>query len=493
VFLAIPMKRQMINREKLPFPTGMAAATALRSLYSEGKDAVRKAYALIASLAGGIVVGILKAPEGAIVRLDHVLDKIHMRLPELLPTAGYWQINGRQLIGFGFEPSVLLIGAGMLIGVRVCLSMLAGALLLYLVIGPWVISMDAANAMIEGYHFSIPVVGGGTVYHLFRWAIWGGTAVMVFSSLATLALQWKTVARSIKILRGGQAVQPSEVDRRMKSIEVPLSWLVAGLIPASIGLLAVQYFAFQISLWLGLIAVGMSFFLSLVACRATGETDTTPVSAMGKVMQLLFAALSPGNITHNLASAGVTANSAAASADFLTELKSGYMLGANPRKQFLAQFIGVFFGTLAIVPAWYLMVPNKAVLEAYNPPSTNVWRAVAEVLAGGGLDMLPMSARLAIVIGALVGVAIPLLENFLPRCRPYLPSAMGLGLSWIFSYSNSQAFAIGSVGVWLWTRMNKRSADDYAVPVASGLIAGESLAAALVAIIATLIGILHLQ
>jgi len=97
--------------------------------------------------------------------------------------------------------------------------------------------------------------------------------------------------------------------------------------------------------------------------------------------------------------AATGANSAASSADLLTDLKSGYLLGANPRRQFIAQFIGIFFGTLAVVPAWYLMVPTKEKLEAFNPPATNMWRAVAELLAGGGLNQLPPSAKMAIVIG----------------------------------------------------------------------------------------------
>src|SRR6266700_3856051 len=147
----------------------------------------------------------------------------------------------------------------------------------------------------------------------------------------------------------------------------------------------------------------MSFVLSLVACRATGETDTTPIGAMGKVMQLLFALFHPKQIVPNLASAGIAANSAIASADLLTDLKSGYLLGANPRRQFLAQFIGVFFGTLVVVPAWYLMVPNPQALEKFNPPATNMWRAVAKALTRG-LEYLPHTAFIAIVIGGLIGV-----------------------------------------------------------------------------------------
>lgn len=490
VLMAVPLKRQMVNREKLPFPTGLASAVTLRSLYSEGREAVAKARALIAALGAGIVVGILKAPEGAIHVLDRVLNKIHLRLPDLVPAAGYFQVNGRQMIAFGFDPSVLLIGAGMLIGLRVCLSMLAGSLLLYTVVGPWLISLDAANAGVAGYTLSIPLVGGGTVYHLTRWALWGGTAVMVFASLTTFALDWETVGRAFKTLSGRK---PADEGATMTAIEVPLRWLIVGLIPVSIGLLLVQYFAFQINLWLGLVAVILAFFLGVVASRATGETDTTPLGALGKLVQLIYAVLSPGNTTHNLMAASAAANSAMASADLLTDLKSGYMLGANPRRQFWAQFIGIFFGTLAIVPAWYLMVPNKQVLEAYNPPMTNMWKAVAEVLSGGGLEMLPTSAKVAVVFGALLGTAIPLLNRFAPKLRPWLPSAMGLGLSWVITYNNCQAMALGSLLVWAWGKWSKRNADTYAIPVASGLIAGESLAAASIAILATLLGMFGLQ
>ena len=497
VFLAVPLKRQMINQEKLAFPSGTAAAVTLKSLHSHGVEAVRKAYVLLGALAAGLVVGVFNTDEGTLGILDRLFRKTHLHLPDLIPEGGYFTINNRQLIGFGFEPSVLLIGAGMLVGMRVALSMLAGGLLLYLWVGPALIALDAAHVGETAYKISIPLVGGGTIYQLPRWALWGGTAVMVFSSLTALALQWRTIARSFRGLRRGRRpAADTDFEQRMAAIEVPVRWLVAGLVPITVALVALQYVAFHISLWLGLVAVGMSFILSLVASRSTGETDTTPTGPMGKVMQLLFAVLSPPaassvhlSLEHNLMAAGAGANSASASSDLLTDLKSGYLLGANPRRQFLAQFVGIFFGTLAVVPAWFLMVPTKARLEAFNPPATNMWRAVAQLLAGGGLDQLPPSAKLAIVAGAFVGVLLPLLAWLLPQAAPYLPSAMGLGLAWIMTYSNCQSFAIGAVIIWLWGKVHTRTADAYGVPLASGLIAGESIIKALIAMAATAVGL----
>src|SRR6185436_14439404 len=105
-------------------------------------------------------------------------------------------------------------------------------------------------------------------------------------------------------------------------------------------------YSFGMPIWQSVLAVLLSFALSVVACRVTGETDTTPIGAMGKVTQLIFGAISPGNVNVNLMSANITSGAAISSADLLTDLKSGYLLGANPRKQFIAQFCGIFIGTL---------------------------------------------------------------------------------------------------------------------------------------------------
>jgi OPT family oligopeptide transporter len=497
VFLAIPMKRQMINYEQLKFPSGIAAAETLRSLYSHGVEALHKAYALIVALIVGGLIGLFRTWGTLIDQLRNTgrpqewLEKIQsvLRIPEELVFSGFLNPLSRgHMQGLAFEPSVVLIGAGMIVGLRVSLSMLLGGVLLYYVTAPQLLALDAANASVAGWVPSFSVNASGNFYPV-RWALWGGTAVMVFSSLTSVALQWRTMARAFSLF--GKR-KPSAQSNMLDSIEVPTSWLIAGLIPISIGMLLVQYFAFQISFLLGAIAIALSFVISLVCCRATGETDTTPIGAMGKVTQLLYAVLAKGNVSTNLMSAGTTAGAGGSSADLLTDLKSGYLLGANPRKQFIAQFIGVFFGTLAVVPAWYAMVPDKKALEAFNPPATNMWKAVADLLTQG-VHMLPTTARYAIVIGALVGVILPLLEKLLPKIRPYLPSAMGLGLAWVMPFSNVFAFAIGAVIAKLWVRLHRKSGEAFNIPVASGLVAGESLVAAIIAILCTIAGFLAVK
>ena len=499
VFLAIPMKRQMVNQEQLKFPSGIAAAETLRSLYSKGVEAMKKAYALVAALAAGGLVGLLRSygtladefkatgrPQAWLEKLQSVVF-----IPESLNFPQWLNpIHRGQMAGLVFEPSVLLIGAGMITGLRVSLSMLLGSALLYFVVAPRVLLADLTHAGVAGYVPSFTLSASGD-FNPIRWALWGGTSIMVFSSLATVALQWRTFARAFTLLRKKDRPAHSAA---MDAIEVPISWLIAGLIPITIGMVIVQYLAFHISVPLGLIAVALAFVVSLVCCRATGETDTTPVGPMGKLTQLLYAVLpgAKGVASINLMAAGATAAAGGAAADLLTDLKSGYILGANPRKQFIAQFVGIFFGTVAIVPAWYAMVPNKKALEAFNPPATYMWKAVADLLTQG-IHMLPHTAILAIVIGAILGVVLPVIATLFPRVHAYLPSAMGLGLAWIMPFSNSLAFAIGAVLVAAWSKLNRKNADLYYVPIASGFIAGESLVAALIAIACTVVGLLAVR
>jgi uncharacterized oligopeptide transporter (OPT) family protein len=499
VFLAIPMKRQMINHEQLRFPSGIATAETLRSLYSKSGEALKQAYSLLIALGVGAVIGTLHTYNQLTEqlktknRLPEWLDKMQtwLYLPDTLAFTGFLNPLSRgQMSGLAFEPSVLLVGAGMITGLRVSLSMFAGSVLLYYGVAPHLAAIDVANTGVAGYIPSFKINPEGN-FNPVRWALWGGTAVMVFSSLAQVALNWRTVAAAFMVFKKEER---SALHDSVDPIEVPNSWLFIGLVPITIGLVTVQYFAFHIAVWLGLLSVAFSFVLSLVCCRATGETDTAPIGAMGKVTQLLYAVLpgAKGVASINLMAAGTTAAAAGAAADLLTDLKSGYLLGANPRRQFLAQFYGIFFGVLAVVPAWYLMVPDKKALEAFNPPATNMWKAVADLLTQG-VHMLPPTAMLAIVIGALVGVALPLIEKLWPKAQPYLPSAMGLGLAWVVPFQNAFSFLIGAVIVWVWQKWWKKNCDAYAIPVASGLVAGESLVAAFIAIACTLVGFMAVK
>ncbi len=468
VFLAIPMKRQMINIEQLPFPSGIAAAQTLRSLYAKGEAASRKANCLGIAAAFGGAAAFLR---------ENTLSwwPGFLKLPEMIEFPG--KLAGQSLASWtvSFEFSGIMVAAGAIIGMKVAWSMLAGGILNYLLITPYIYE----RGIIQGLGYK----------NIVAWSLWGGTALMVTSGLLTFAFQWKTVWRAIartgqifhwKGLKSAERGSTSDL-RKMDSIEVPGSWFVAGLIVSGIGIVAIQVFDFSISWWMGALSVIMTFFLSLVACRATGETDITPIGAMGKITQLSYGIIAPSDITANLMTAGVTAGAAASSADLLTDLKSGYLLGANPRKQFIAQFWGIFAGAAVIVPSFYLLAPTADVLggDKFPAPSAQVWKGVAELLANG-LSSLHGSVKIALAVGIAAGALLSALDRLAPaRIRSLLPSAMGLGLAFVIPFWNTLSIFLGAL---IASLVRRTRMEGYIIPAASGIIAGESLIGVLVAL-----------
>jgi len=255
-----------------------------------------------------------------------------------------------------------------------------------------------------------------------------------------------------------------------------MSWFGAGQIISLIALAWLAHASFAMPYWQSALAVVLSFALALVACRVTGETDTTPIGAMGKVTQLTFGALDPGNVNVNLMSANITAGAAGSAADLLTDLKSGYLLGAHPRKQFVAQFAGIFIGTIISVLAFTLIVDRPEVIgsDQFPAPAAQTWAAVAQALSKGFEALAPVKVW-SIASGALVGIIFSVLPMIFPRHQKYLPSASAFGLAWVFHWYYGMLFFIGAVATWLFRKISSARAEEFTYPVASGVMAGGAL------------------
>ncbi len=469
VFMAVPLKRQLINIEKLPFPSGIATAETLRSMHTAGAEAMSKARSLLVGgfIGAGVafskdalpaIAGWTKAI-GSPAWITKALGKLS--LPEdvaLLPgSVGDYLL---EKLTIGFEGSTIMVAAGAIMGIRVGLSLLIGALFYYGMLAPFLIEYEWAK---PGYR--------GIVH----WTLWPATAMMLTSGLLSFALRWRTVLRAFSGL-AALVGRPGGKADPLAHVEVPGSWFVVGTTLSGLACVVLGHYFFAIAWWQGILAVLLTFVLSIVAARATGETDVTPIGAMGKMTQLLFGAIAPGNATANLMGASITAGAAAHSADLLTDLKSGYLLGGNPRKQTISQLFGVLAGTLVCVPVYRIVVdPAKLGSPELPAPAAKVWEAVAKLLSEG-FSSLPPHVIDAVTIGAALGIVLTLLEEFLPnRYRKWVPSPTGLGIAGVVPAFNSIAMFFGALTALLVARVSPRTDAKYTISVSSGLIAGESL------------------
>ena len=458
VTMAIPMKRQMINIEQLRFPSGIASAVTLRALHSHGAKAARSARALgigavLAALNQFWMDGIGLLGSGfAKWSLATWLGKLN--------TAVFGPAWIGRTVFFQWDP--IFIAGGALMGLRAGTSMLLGGMLCWVVFVP----LMQANGTITGEGYR----------DLVQWPLWGGVSCMVTAGLLGFFLQWRTIVTAIASLRRMFGRRQAAAQDPMAQVETPMSWFVIGQLGATAAIVWLAQVTLDMPVWQSLLAVLLSFFLALVACRVTGETDTTPVGAMGKVMQLAFGALSPGNINVNLMSANVTASTASSAADLLTDLKSGYLLGANPRQQFLAQFAGIFVGTAATVLAFKALVPDASVLgsDQFPAPAAQTWRVVALAL-GRGLDALEPAKVWLMAIGGTLGIVLTLADRALPKYRQWIPMPTALGLAWTFHWYYAMLFFLGGVIGRVIERRRPDMAEEFTWPVASGIVAGGSL------------------
>lgn len=317
----------------------------------------------------------------------------------------------------------------------------------------------------------------GGFRNIVRWLMWPGVAMMVTAGLLSFFMQWRTVIRAfsgVAAMFGKKA--SAEASDVLSAVDVPGSWFAGGVVVVGVAAVILQVWFFGIHWWMGALAVFMSFFLAIVACRATGETDITPVGAMGKITQLMYGGIAPGNMTANLMTANVTAGAATSSADLLQAWRCGYQVGASPRKQFFAMLVGVVVGSLVSAPIYNILVPNAEVLgtDKLPAPAAQTWAGVA-LLLSNGLQALPVSARWGLLWGGLLGIAITLCERLWPASRKFLPSPAAMGIAFIIPAWNSVSMFLGALIGWSLEKGLPKTGETYTVPVASGLIAGESL------------------
>lgn len=468
VFAAIPIKRQLIDEEKLPFPTGTATAETLKSIHAgdAGSDVEggKKARALAWSAGFGAVVAFLR---------DAKAPWMPFNLPGAIELPVTLAGKALKEWTLSLKTEVVLLAAGALMSFRTGWSLLLGGGLTYVVLAPALLESGAIT---------------GTGYKaIVAWTLWPGAAVLVGSGLTTFALDYKSVARSLSglaaMLPGRKAPPPSAADA--ESDECPAWWFPAGFVALSPVVIFLMGWLFHIPFWAGLIAVPLAVLMGFVAARVTGETDVTPTKALGPVTQLLYGVLTPGNLSGNIMSANVTGGIGLHAADLLTTLKTGKLLGASARQQAQAQLFGVVAGAIVVVPAFNLIIPDPSLLggDTWPAPSCLVWAGVSKAFANG-IGALPESARTAVWVGLALGVVLALAERLAPKhLKAFVPSPSGLGIAMVIPGSNAVAMFLGSAMAELMRRRRPELAERLVVPVSSGLIAGESLMGIVVALL----------
>ncbi len=499
VLLAVPLRRHFIVDEKLPFVDGLATAETL-TVMDPPKTASAKIQRDALAAFRAVMLGLVVSGLLMLIRED---GKLLALVPEGWDAPwGYFNWKSLDIdnngwlvlvpqgvilaqLGVGASYSLLSIGSGMIVGLRINLSMMAGSVLAW-VVAPYFITKyavpihaDAVTTVTGGVAKTVvTMVPAITPDHneILFWVMWPATGMLVAGGITALALRWRILIETFRSLRhatiGGE--------------EMPLSVVAIGVAISGTTLCAIQATLLDMPVWMTIAAIIFSVPLMLVGLRVLGETNWGPISALSNMMQGVFAAIAPGNIGANMVASGTTGTIATSSEAIMQDYKCGEVIGTKPRNLTIMQLLAVPVGAAAVSWIYPALSSTYGIVDKTGPagelvkaelrsPISRKWAGFATILKDGA-SSLPTSALWALVIFSILGVVFTVLEAN-PKLKKWIPSPTGVGIGILVGFSVVFTMFIGGIIGYIWERKSKATADVYMVPLASGLIAGEALVA----------------
>ena len=472
VLLAVPLRKHFIVDEKLPYADGIAAAETLVVLDPD-KDASADRKQLAVQATWALMIGLLLSGLVMLIRED---AKITDWLKEGFEPAASLTVAGLPLVamGVGASYSLLSIGSGMLIGLRVDWSMILGGVVAWVVAPYFLIEYG-----VEGAGGKVFTAKSSRTDVLF-WVMWPATGMLVAGGLTALALKWRLLIETFTSLK----------TMKISGADFPLAWVGIGVGVCTVLLCVVQYAMFDIPVWMTMVAILLSLPLMLVGLRVLGETSWGPISALSNMMQGLFAAVAPGHIAANMVASGTTGTIATSSEAIMQDYKTGHMIGSTPRAMTWAQLMAVPIGAACVSWIYPLLVETYHLAGTSDPycethscmssPISRKWAGFATLLKQG-VSALPATALWALLIFSVLGVILTVLESR-AKLRPFVPSPTGIGIGILVPFSVIATMFLGGLAGLGWKAADRRSYDKFMVPLASGFIAGEALVATVVAL-----------
>jgi len=466
VLLSAPMRRHFIVDEKLPFPDGIAAAETLMVLDPPAGDRTNPAVRRARQAAIVLGLGLLASALVMFIRDD-------AKILELIPegwdpgTLTIGAVGASFVVadmGVGASYSLLSVGSGLIIGLRITFWMMVGCVIGWIV-APWLL---IGHGLLPDH---------ATRTQVLYWVMWPGIGMVMAAGLAALALRWRLLVEAFKGLAAAGA----------GGEEFPLRWIVIGVVTLTVALCVLQKLFFGFPVWMSLVAILCSVPLMLVGLRALGETNWGPIGALSNLMQGLFAVIAPGNVAANAMSSGVTGTIAVTSEGLIQDYKAGWMIGSTPRSMTVAQLMGAPIGAAALAIIYPALVKTYGLIGPHAElaaPGARRTAGFAELLSGGA-DKLPASALWAMLAAAILGVILAVLETK-PRLKTWVPSPTALSLGVLLPFAAVASMFLGALGGWAWMRARPRNAAIYTIPLASGLIAGEAMVAVIVPVLLAL-------
>ena len=459
VFFMVPLRNALIVKEHatLPYPEGKACAEVL-----------------LAGEKGGTSASTVFAGMGFAALFKFIIDGLKVVAGEVSYT-----IKGfKGTIGTQIYPAVMSVGY--ICGARISSYMFAGGILSWMVLIPLIVLFGENSILYPSVDQTIGEMfaegGAGAIWSSYIRYIGAGALAAggIISLVKSLPLIVTTFTGALKSIKGAGANSTERTARDMNMkvvlIAIAVLTLLIWLIPA-----------IPVNLIGALIIVVFGFFFATVSSRMVGivGSSNNPVSGMA-IATLLIATLilkftgadGIGGMCSAIAIGSIICIVSAIAGDTSQDLKTGYILGATPKKQQYGELIGVVAAALAIGGTLYLL--NEAWGfggKELAAPQATLMKLIVEGVMGGNMPwaLVFTGAGIAVVV-ELIGI-------------PVLPFAIGIYLP---VQLNACIMVGGLVRLALdkLCKKNKEAVVNDGILFSSGMIAGEGLVGIALALLA---------
>ncbi|KAI0259895.1 OPT oligopeptide transporter [Gloeopeniophorella convolvens] len=495
VFMSPPIRKQVIVEEQLAFPSGTATAQVISVLHK-----MPAANSGLRERRGYSPLNLQDDEEPS-----HTPDMVDDEQDPEIETLDVVQNEGWSALGWSFlassaltllayffpvvfaiplfggylarnwlwtfTPSLSYVGQGIIMGFPTTLSMNLGMLVGWGILSP-----------LSKYYEWAPGPVGDMTTGARGWILWTSLAIMSSDSLVALVpVAWEYVINLVT--KRGAAAQGSEDDHEVETEDrlVPRRWVLWGIGASVVSGIFVVWLVFGkegIKPWATLISFVTGALLSILGVRALGETDLNPVSGLGKISQLLFAIIQPGNVVANIIAGGVAEAGAQQAGDLMQDLKTGHLVQASPRAQFYGQLIGSTLSIPVTVTAYILY--NRAYTipgPMFPAPTAYVWLSLARLLRDGHL---PEKSALFMIGSAVLFAMVSAFKTHAARrglwYAKWIPSGVAFAIGFLNTPSFSLARLVGGVVEYIYhTKLAPKGngGDIRLIVVASGFVLGE--------------------
>ncbi|CAD5197013.1 unnamed protein product [Musa acuminata subsp. malaccensis] len=213
-----------------------------------------------------------------------------------------------------------------------------------------------------------------------------------------------------------------------------------------------------------------------------GLTDWSLVSTYGKLAIFVFGAWAGadhGGVLAGLAACGLMMIVVATASDLMQNFKTGYLTLASPRSMFASHVIGTAMGCVIAPCVFWLFYKAFDDIgisgSQYPAPNAPIYRDMA-ILGIDGFSSLPKHCLSLFYLFFALAIAINLAKDVSPnRIARFIPIPMAMAIPFYIGASFAIDMCIGSVILYVWTKMNKGKASAFGPAVASGLICGDGM------------------